>query len=365
MDPDAPGGVLIPSLARFSPVLTPYSRASAYLELIRWWAALEVLAEGRAEGLTRLRRDAQRDVRLGRLLHTLTQARLAAAGGSVGATPTLEPQALRGRGDVLLEHGPIAVLIEVLTVSPDEEFQQQNAGTEQCLTHLHWLERDYDVHWEGDVPGRLPPHELSRWKEATTEAAAEAARRQQPARVAVLDVGVLSARPGPAAPGTSLTGPLVESDQGHRFLGKLHQKAEQTRDGVPAWIWVEDHGLFQPLTPFQGFPLEQKVTAFAGLVGNVLRQYPHLAGVVLSNAARRIRPRPPDHTVGTSDGFGFRRGLPGDRQRETIVVPRRLVLPDQTRLVARLLSEEPRWLDWALIRLGVPGGVRALIRDPS
>ncbi len=143
---------------------------------------------------------------------------------------------------------------------------------------------------------------------------------------------------------------------------KLQQKANQTR-GAAAWIWVEDHGLFQPFTRFNKIALEQKVSTFTGLVADVMSENPHVAGIVLSNAGRRVQPLPPDRTSVVGDGVGLLRALPVDRERETILAHQRLLLPDQTRLVVRLASDEPSWLDLALQRLGISGGVRSLLRD--
>ena len=55
--------------------------------------------------------------------------------------------------------------------------------------------------------------------------------------------------------------------------------------------------------------------------------------------------------------------------RESIVLHRRLLVPDQFMIVSNLCSDEPTWLDKALHRLGVPGGLASLTtfhpRPPS
>lgn len=357
MDSTGPNGVRIPTLARFSPVLTPFGPAGAYLELIRCWAAQGVLQEASVEGFARLRRDARSDVRLGRLLHTLTQARLAALGLFAGARVTVEP----ANGDVLLDYGATRVLLELVTISPDAGFEQQTAATNCCFEVLHRLTHEHDVHWTGNIPGQLPSHEFAKWEAGVADAAVASSHRQRPVSLTDAHGGLLTAEPGPAPPGAAITGPLLEFDQGSRLLCKLRDKAAQTQDAGVAWIWVEDHGLLQPLTPFHTMELERKVRAFASLVADVLTEYPHLAGVTISNAARRIYPLPPGHTVESRDAMGFRLGLPIDRQRETIIVPRRLVLPEQTRLLRRLCADEPKWPECALTKLGVRGGVQSLL----
>lgn len=284
-----PDGVPIPTLARFTPVLTPVSpgssagAAGSYIELVRWWLALEVLDEPRpVPGFNGMRNDARRDIQLDRLLHVLTQTRLAAAGRFLGAAATLEPETGPRAADVLLEHGAVSVLIEVVTVAPDAAFRRQTAGTERSFTHLQQLADEHDIHWDGHVPGQLPPHQLATWRRATGDLAVQASQRQQPVSMTTADGRELTARPGAAPPGTSLIGPFIESDQGRRLLQTLRQKAAQTKHAGPAWIWVEDHGLFQPFTPFQRMPLDERVATFARLVA--ITAWSH-AGRVRSEAA--------------------------------------------------------------------------------
>src|SRR5262249_2098333 len=158
---------------------------------------------------------------------------------------------------------------------------------------------------------------------------------------------------GSVSTGTRLTGPAVEADQGQRLLGKLQGKCDQTAGTGTAWIWVEDHdGLGHVLDPFTRLPLEQRVDALVELLLPLLRNYVHVAGIVLSLTVRRQPPLPADETAKRPVGLGLRRGLPLDRVRETIIIPRQLILPEQTALLARLCHNEPGWLAWALSRLG-------------
>ncbi|WP_282685292.1 MULTISPECIES: hypothetical protein [unclassified Streptomyces] len=88
-----------------------------------------------------------------------------------------------------------------------------------------------------------------------------------------------------------------------------------------------------------------------------LKEYTHVAGVAVSNAAHRRLPLPPDEDAPRRAGQGFQRGLPLDRVREAIVIPRRILLPEQTSLITRMCDAEAASLNWALAKLGVPGGV--------
>jgi hypothetical protein len=275
---------------------------------------------------------------------------------------SLEPRGKRGDGDVLLEEGRVQVLIEVLTVLPDADFRQQTAGTDRSLAHLDQLAREHNLHWEGEIPGEIPRHEFTAWKASTSRAAEGVSSLGIPIMLDLPKWGTLTAAPGwPGPQGTTLSGPVTESDQGHRLLQKLEQKAHQTRAAETAWIWVEDHGVFQPFTPFQQSPLAEKVTSFADLVADLMYQHPHLSGIVLSNASRRVQPLPADQTVEAVVGNGFIRGMPIDRLRETVVIPRQPVRHDEVGVLSRLCSNEPAWLSSALNRLGIAGGVQTLL----
>lgn len=51
--------------------------------------------------------------------------------------------------------------------------------------------------------------------------------------------------------------------------------------------------------------------------------------------------------------------------RESIVVHRRLSVPGQYAVITTMCSVEPGWLNHALARLGVPGGIATLTTWPA
>ncbi|MEU8592248.1 hypothetical protein AB0D07_00725 [Streptomyces globisporus] len=108
----------------------------------------------------------------------------------------------------------------------------------------------------------------------------------------------------------------MESDQGRRLLSKVHGKCAKPAGAGTAWIWVEDHsGLFHFPTPFAEMSLAAKADALADLLGPLLAKYVHVAGIVISDAARRRLPLPPNEDALRPAAQGFRRGLPRDRVR--------------------------------------------------
>jgi hypothetical protein len=128
-----------------------------------------------------------------------------------------------------------------------------------------------------------------------------------------------------------------------------------------AWIWVEDYGDLYPYTPFATMPLQDKLAALDALAEPMLAQRLHVSGVVWTRAVRAQAPI--DNDAVDQSGFAVQRGLPGGVVRKTVTVHRRLLLPDQLRIIAPLTSAEQGWLDWALERLGARAPTE-LIRQP-
>ncbi|MET9840019.1 hypothetical protein ABZZ01_19835 [Streptomyces virginiae] len=352
-------------LGRAAPVLQIMNGAApgAWVEAVRWWAAYAYLEEAGVPGIASVKRDARRDVTLSRFLHTQTQARLALMGAARGLPVELEPaKASGGPGDVRI--GP--VFIEVVTLAEDQKLQDYERFRQNSRAHLFTLDRGRDIHWEGDLPELLNGDAFESWKKRTEQAAQQCAASGAAVDVLSNAGRRLTVRPGVAPQGTTLTGDAVESDQGRRLLGKVRGKCAKTAGAGTAWIWVEDHsGLFHFPTPFAGMSLAAKTDALADLLGPLLAEYVHVAGIVVSNAAHRRLPLPADEDALRPAAQGFQRGLPLDRVRETIVIPRRILLPEQTSLIARMCDAEAGALDWALRKLDIPKSVTSLLANSS
>jgi len=154
--------------------------------------------------------------------------------------------------------------------------------------------------------------------------------------------------------------PVSYSDQGRRLWRDLDKKARQAHAAGAAWVWVQDNSnTLWAMTRFAQMPLGTKVKALNDLVGPLFDTHPHLVGVVLTSESM------PDVLAINArthlpEGLGFRRALPGARVRESIVLHRRLMVPGQLALIACLCADEPLWLDRALARLGIAGGLASL-----
>jgi hypothetical protein len=360
-----PDGQAIPILGRYAPLLalTPAHKPRLYVESIRWWAGLQTVAEAHVGGLAAVRRDARRDLTTHRLMHTLTQARLASIGMYLGARVELEPRASGSPGDALLSWPSHDVFFEVVTFGPDDLSGMRDKYHDLHILHLLSLRPTEPVYWEGDIPGFLNKTDEAIWIRATADAATHCAQTGEPVEIPGADGACLVVRPGAAPPGTTTRGPYAETDDGARLASRLDRKGAQTRGAGTAWIWVEDYGGIHPLSDFASMAIDAKIRALADLAGPVLADRTHLAGIAWS-AAQWCSPVIPDAQAEDLTGVALQRALPIERVRQSIVLNRRLILPGQTAKVRQICDAEPRWVDWALAQLGITGGVNALLSQP-
>ena len=357
-----PDGAPVWILGRFAPLLalTPARQPALYIESIRWWASIQTLINASVDGLGAVRRDVRRDLSTHRLMHTLTQARLASIGQYLGASTALEPGKSGGPGDVLLRWPGHDLFIEVVTFGPNENNEFEDRHHHRHFLHLIRLRPAAPAYWEGDIPGFLNSADEAAWMQATTNAADRCAHTGQQVEIPGRDGACLVVRPGEAPPGTSTRGPYVESDDGTRLARIIDRKGAQTRGAGIAWVWVEDYGGAHPLSAFTRMPVEAKLDALTDLAAPVLAQRPHLAGITWSTA-QWCSPVLPDPQAQTLSGTALQLAVPIDRVRQSVILNRRLILPNQTARVVQLCEAEPRWLDWAIAQLGIPGGVDILL----
>lgn len=167
------------------------------------------------------------------------------------------------------------------------------------------------------------------------------------------------------------TGPPVR-----RLVRAVELKAKQTRAAPAVWVWISDAGAAWSLPGFADRPAGDRIAFLAAALDRVFDTWPHLLGVVLSSAPLPPAPdgflspaTPGDQGYRATPGIAcadrgaaFVRRLPSGALRETVVAHRPGLASEHFAPVHRLCADEPAWLDAALARLGVPGGVEALVR---
>jgi hypothetical protein len=355
----------VPAARILSPVLTLSDPAEQFATLLRIWTVARIgeLPRSPIQGVERVRHHLRANVSFSRLMHSLAQIELAGAGLHVGDSVELEPPKGGGPGDVRLHAGDTTVFLEVATLATDTGFVKQERALDGQQVHLHGLEARYRVRFDGALPGHIDEQqEREAWRERTERAAQQVAATGAPVELTG-PAGLLTVRPDDGSGGQRLTGPVQQIDAAHRILNKLAEKAKQTRAASVAWVLLDDHNDAMRLTDFFAAPLTDKITQLHALVADLLDQHSHLAGVIWTYTGRAVT-APPSAQAHSDAGSAIQRALPGCRVRQSVLIPRRILLPDQTRLLTRLLQQEPGWLDGALARLGYRGGFASLLATP-
>lgn len=354
----------VASLRKFSP-LSAFWRQGPVTDLLRWCVCLQAVQTSNVPGAGQMRRDARKDISTQRFMHTLTQSRLAAMGLAGDVDVELEVQRKDMFGDVLWRRGPALAVIEVVTITTGDAWQNQVRASDAAMDRLRTLGTQHTVYFRGDLP-QVTVDSDAPWWDDLNDACAQAA---------ISGVEQLVPNPGPDSPGfvvvpgdepvgNVLSGPLVQVDQGRRFLARLRDKAKQTARSGSAVVWVEDHGLLGPWTPFAALTLPEQVDALAELIDPVLNDHQHIAAVVLSESGSRRRPLPAPQTAATRRGHGMVRPFPWDRVRRTLVVPGASASVPTTGLVLDLVDREPLLMDTCANRFSGYPTMAGLLRDP-
>lgn len=348
-----PSQVPMVGLAQFCPSL---QKAPGFAAAVALRAQLQLLVVDHIEGIGKLRDNLRSNPVRDEFRHGIAQARLAVQAHLAGARVVLEPRKpTGGPGDLLAVRAGSELFFEFRAIGPDDASIGHEQRIDDTFTFLLYLGSRYAVRWSGSLPA-MPDDE---WRHTVEEAAQHAAHSHTPVEVTTDGATLIVERDaGPAQ--TSLAGPRFEVDQEHRLVRAVVRKAIQTEPARAAWIWLEDHGALWPKTAFASYSLTQKVTALADTLSPVFAAHPHLLGVVLTSDTLRLDGPVEPATERQDRGAAFLRTLPDGRVRQSVVVHRPLVVPGQYALACQLCTEEPSWLDNALARLGVPGGIASL-----
>lgn len=319
------------------------------------------MVDGRVAGIGKLRANLRGNPVRDEFLHGIGQARLAAQACRAGARVVLEPRKSQGGpGDLLAVRAGSEVFVEFRRIGPDRKSIAHHERTDQAFHYLIHLEQQHSVRWSGTLPGNFSEE----WQTTVVAAAVKAARDRRSIEVTI-DGATLRVEPDGESVKTSLAAPLFEEDQEQRFIRVLMQKAGQTASAGAAWIWLEDDGALWPMTAFARYPLKQKIEVLAETFGSLFAAHPHVLGVVVTSAPHRLDGPIEPADEASDRGSDYLRTLPDGMVRESIVIPRKLVVPEQYALVRQLCADEPSWLDHALARLSVPAGLNGLLSSWS
>jgi len=302
--------------------------------------------------------------------HSLLQLEVAGFAMRYGWDVTFEPKLPSGRRADLRVAVPRAPwLVETLSLGDDRESIAATEYFEAVSNALLWLRFQHPgVHATGTTGTPASEEAVGEWMARVREAAAATEQDGADRSLSGPTGGVLSLCKTAPPPGTHLlTGHPTGADEWGRLVARFADKARQTAGASAVWVRIDDLGkLWTGLTTWGQAPLPTKLASLAPAVRQVLAQWPHIDGAVLSHGwAWRTQPDMAHEAYRLSDGnIALRTTLPGHRYRETILVPAREDACPALEHWVTWYGQESSWLDWALSRLGHPP-LRTLLADPA
>ncbi len=252
-----------------------------YANLFQIAAQLEIL---RREN--RLVRKSMRDnLQALNWVHALLQLEVAGFGVRAGWNSTFEPELGNGRrGDVRLEKGPSALLVETTSMRmSDEELKILNAA-HAVSWRIQAIKFEHDVQIIGDIGDVLSEEAVAECLRAVEAAATATAADGQDRHVHTLAGGHLNIRlDRHATDQLNVSGPVVQTDVWSRFRARLNDKSNQMAgSGKQAWVRLEDWAGIWQFTPLRSMTLSEKLATLAPFLHSALQPHPNLAGIVLA-----------------------------------------------------------------------------------
>lgn len=332
--------------------------------LLTFAARLELLRP--CPGFAQVRRDMRAD--LGHFAHGVLQFEAGALALRDGWSVTLEPKVTsrdEGRADLRIERSGTAMLIETRRFLLDKHATRDLRYTQRLHTALLHLEMTYNVHVAVDLDSCDDPDELQTWIDELTHTAQQVAEsgRSQPCPAPF--GGTLTIHPGPPPNGTAHSMPIRHGDERLRIEDAITKKATQGASDTELWLRFDETSEFWNLhVP----PAPHAVPWLADLAERaqrVMRDHPHVAGLVLSAPPGLSPPRPTLEAGLITTGATLLDSTAGTTlRRHMLLVPRdRHDAPTLTHWLDWYRTESD-WLSWGLEHLGRPPLTELFVKPP-
>jgi hypothetical protein len=294
----------------------------------------------------------------------LLQLEVASLGLQAGWTPEFEPSLGTARAaDVCFTRGAARLLVETTSMRIADAERKALAFYRRLGWQLMNLRWQYDVRIAGFLGWSRAEEEMKQWFREIEAAARITGQDGTTRQVAGPQEGLLTIfRPTEATAGEpwEITSPTEEARILERLVARLQDKQEQARgSALPVWVRLDEYAGLWQTTRLVGMTLDELLSVLAPFLQQKLASYPALAGVILAPAVlwnggvpwgeQRLQ-------MERHGGRVVRCPLPGNRVRETIIVPQ-AGLPEaekDAQMFADWYAHEESWLDWALQRVGHP-----------
>ena len=324
----------------------------AFAELLELAVALE-LAQG-VTGAAKVRKALATDRDEARL-HATLQLELAMLARHIGADVELEPRLSRLHPpvDARIAARGVEIPVEARVVLMDESTRAGRDLSDQISHGMLNITFCRDVHFSGSIADAVGAADVVDLLEAMDAAAALAADRLEPMRVAH-PLANLTVIPGSqSADGITFTIPAGVGQGIYRVLRTMQDKATQAARSGATWLRMDLYdGTFQ-MTPWSFQPLAEKTAKMAQLVASTIGPDGPLRGVVITSGRASALHASPTLSTRMGATYGLRRNLFPLRGRETIVIPLVETAEEESALWVRLYDREDTWFDGALGEVGL------------
>jgi hypothetical protein len=289
--------------------------------------------------------------------HVLLQLEVGGFAARDGWEAELEPQLpTEKRADLRLTRDGRSFLVETTTLGMSEKSQDVSCYSNKLMEALHRIAFSNGLSITGKIHSVVPDDELRRW---LGDVASSAARMRGSPLAVRLDVprgGYIELSGRRITSDQGLSGPIEVGNEGPRLVRMLRRKARQVMGSELAWLRVDEGGAVWHLTAASTWTDRRAMhEGLARIVLSVVDQFPHVAGVVLSESPMMgITGRTLDRwTLCDGRAMGFRQPLPDGSSREAIFVcGMNAEAPEQFGSWLQWYQAEPTWLGWALDRHG-------------
>jgi hypothetical protein len=336
-----------------------------YANLIQMAVQLHLFQDSiSTNGFGRVLKDLRKNLQPMTWVGALLQLEVASLGLRDGWTTQFEPSLGNGsRADVSFTRDATRLLVETTSMRMSDSELKALAFYQRLSQQLMNLEWQHDVRIAGFLGWSRKEEEMKRWLQDIEVAAHATGQDGTTRQVVGPNEGLLTIfRPTEATmhEAWEISSPTVEARILDRLVARLQEKNEQAEGStIPVWVRLDEYaGLWQG-TRLQGMSLEELLTILSPFLQEKLVSYPALAGVILTPAVLWNGGVPLQEQrlqFEFRDSRAVRSPIPGNRVRETIIVPQSS-LPQATQdvqMFADWYAHEDSWLDWALQQAGYP-----------
>ncbi len=289
----------------------------------------------------------------------LLQLEVASLGLQAGWTLEFEPSLGNTRSaDVCFTHDSAKLLIEATSMRMSDGERRALTFYQRLSRQLMNLEWRYGVRIAGFLGWSRAEEEVKQWFREIAAAARITGQDGTARQVAGPHEGLLTIfRPTEATAGEpwGITNPTEEARILERLVARLQEKQKQAEgSATPVWVRLDEYAGLWQATRLVGMALEELLAVLAPFLQQKLASYPTLAGVILAPAVVPLEEQRLQMEL--DGGRAVRCPIPGDRVRETIIVPQTRLSQagKDAQMFADWYAHEDSWLDWALQEVGHP-----------